>query len=47
MRVEELREENEVLRQFNGQNQAKIEEMVRSYTEEIEKLKEELKMIRL
>jgi F0F1-type ATP synthase membrane subunit b/b' len=47
MKVDELREENEALRQFNGQNQAKIEEMVRSYTEEIEKLKEELNMIRL
>lgn len=47
MKVDELREENQALRQFNDRNQAKIEEMVHSYTEEIEKLKEELKMIRL
>ena len=34
------------MNEFNTQNEGKIEEMVRTYTEEIEKLKEELKVLR-
>lgn len=31
--IEELRQENEALSEFNTQNEGKIEEMVRTYTE--------------
>ena len=37
--IKDLKEENDALNQFNNLNESKIEEMVRCYTEEIDKLK--------
>ena len=38
--IKDLKEKNEELNEFNDVNEGKIEEMVRLYTEEIEKLKQ-------
>ena len=44
--IKDLKEKNEELNEFNDVNEGKIEEMVRLYTEEIEKLKQQLRELR-
>jgi predicted nucleic acid-binding Zn-ribbon protein len=44
--IRELRENNEALNEYHAQTEEKIEEMVRIYTEESDKLKQELKELR-